>query len=274
MGIIDRISALSGTEAAKAMNFAHETFMERHGAHGHSGRALVETVAEVCRNHPNIVGIAAGLMVEQLLVHEKHHHDELVAGGVAAGGTAHPSAPHLHHPTLPHLQAPHLGLPPIRLEQIRPGRIALEVFGALVLLKFSRGVARALRKRHTDPWFAPAAKIRLFSGSLAAYYLAKAMKARKVSAWRNAAVALFATDALKPVLKARSGAPPSRATALAAPATSKTPAPTPPPAPESAPGAVETPAPPPPNPPIAIQDRAAGSPFEDGRNVGERADGP
>ena len=207
MGIVDRISALSGTEAAKALNFAHETFQTRHAEHGHSARALIETIAEVCRNHPNIVGIGAGLMVEQLLVHEKHVHDEQVAAGTAYTGSTHDGmhhGVHLPHVALPHVDAPHLPhLRTIRLDQIKPGKIAMEVFGALVLLKFSRGVARALRRQHTDPWFAPAARIHLFSGSIAAYYLAKSLKARKVSAWRNAAVALFATDALKPVLKPR-----------------------------------------------------------------------
>ena len=216
MGIVDRISALSGTEAAKALNFAHETFQTRHAEHGHSARALIETIAEVCRNHPNLVGIGAGLLVEQMLVREKIHHDEHVAAETAGVtvGEEHPSwtrqGPHGPHLALPHLdvpplQAPHL--PAIRLDQIRPGRIALEVFGALVMLKFGRGLARALRKGHADPWFAPAAQIHLLSGSIAAYYLAKSLKARKVSAWRNAAVALFATDALKPVLKPRRPGP-------------------------------------------------------------------
>ena len=224
MGIVDRISALSGTEAAKALNFAHEHFQFRHGAHGHSARALIETIAQVCRNHPAIVGVGAGLLVEQLL--EQHHRQEddehapERAAAAAAGTGADPEpppepheGPHLPHLALPHLNAPHiemphiemprLEMPTIRLDQIRPGRIAMEVFGALVLLKFSRGVARALRKKHEDPWFAPAAKIRLFCGALAAYYLAKCLKSPRVSAWRNAAVALFATDALKPVLKVR-----------------------------------------------------------------------
>src|SRR5476649_1541175 len=74
-GIFERITSLAGTEAAKAINLAHEHFQLRMGEHGHTGRALIETVAEVCRNHPNLVGIAVGLMVEQLLVEEKHRHE-------------------------------------------------------------------------------------------------------------------------------------------------------------------------------------------------------
>ena len=245
MGIVDRISALSGTEAAKALNFAHDTFQTRHGEHGHSARALIETIAEVCRNHPNLVGVGAGLLVEQFLVHEKHVHDEHRSAGIGAPvGTVHTGSTHdgmhegvhLPHVALPHFEAPHLphvSVPTIRLDQIRPGKIAMEVFGALVLLKFSRGVARALRRNHADPWFAPAARIRLFSGSIAAYYLAKSLKARKVSAWRNAAVALFGTDAIKPLLKPR---PPGAQLTLRPPQPrAPTPAPAPPP-PERPPG--------------------------------------
>ena len=58
------------------------------------------------------------------------------------------------------------------------------------------------RKRaHHDGWFAAAAKIHLLSASIATYYFAKSLRAEKVSAWRNAAVALFGTDAIKPLLK-------------------------------------------------------------------------
>ena len=90
-------------------------------------------------------------------------------------------------------------------------------------------------------WFAPAAKIHLFSGALAAYYLAKAIKSPKVSAWRNAAVALFVTDALKPVLKAR----PAGSASPARPVAAAPPVPPPPaPEPEPTPAAVE-PEPPP-----------------------------
>ena len=48
---------------------------------------------------------------------------------------------------------------------------------------------------------AAAAKIHLLSASIATYYFAKSLRARRVSAWRNAAVALFGTDAVKPLLK-------------------------------------------------------------------------
>jgi hypothetical protein len=45
----------------------------------------------------------------------------------------------------------------------------------------------------------------LWSGAIATYYLVKSLKSPKVSAWRNAAVALFATRALKPALRAPKG---------------------------------------------------------------------
>ena len=243
MGIVERIGALSGTEAAKAVNFAHEHFQTRMDEHGHFGRSLVETVAEVCRNHPNLVGIGAGLAVEQLLAHEKRHHDAMAAAGTEAGSAARPLAMTAHGTAHPHA-AFHNPLPRIRLETIKPGRIALEVFGALVLLKFGSGLARAFKKRHGEVWFAPAAKIHLFSGALAAYYLAKAVKSPKVSAWRNAAVALFVTDALKPVLKARPAGAAGSARPAPAPAPVAPPPPPPPPAPEPQPAPVE-PEPPP-----------------------------
>jgi len=231
-GIFERISSLAGTELAKAVNLAHETFTGRMRVHGHTGRALAETVAEVCRNHPNLVGIGAGLLVEQLLVEEKRLHDaHLKTTPSAAPGTdsvvppvpgeagpapiaapasslppEHPDHPD-HHFNFPHLEAPHLHAPTIRLSHLRPGRIAAEVFGALVLLKLGTWGAHIFRRKsHTEVWFAPAARIHLLSGTLAAYYFIKAIRSPKVSAWRNAAVALFATDAIKPLLKVRKGA--------------------------------------------------------------------
>ena len=44
MGVIEKIGSLAGTEMAKAVNLAHETFQDRVGEHGHTGRALGETV--------------------------------------------------------------------------------------------------------------------------------------------------------------------------------------------------------------------------------------
>ena len=186
------------------MNFAHEHFHSRLGEHGHFGRALVETVAEVCRNHPAIIGVVTGVAVEQLLAHEKQHHDQVVAREAAVGDPDGAPAPAPPPRTIIARPAPS-GTPHhmIRLANIKPGRIALEVFGGLVLLKFSSTIARFFKRDHADPWFAPAARIHLFSGTFAAYYIAKALKARKVSSWRNAAAALFATDAIKPLLKPR-----------------------------------------------------------------------
>ena len=249
MGIIERIGALSGTEAAKAFNLAHATFQDRVGEHGHYGRAMIETVVEICRNHPNLVGIAVGLTVEQFLVHEKQHHEAMLAangGHAPEAHSAHAQHPHApapaRTPVLRTAAPPHTPHHMLRMAQIRPFRIGLEVFGALLLLKFSAGVAKALRrKNHREIWFAHASKVRLFSGSLAAYYLAKALKAKKVSAWRNAAILLFATDAIKPVLKpdkrwrptlapAPAPAPPPQPTAPAIAAPPPVPAPAPAPA--------------------------------------------
>jgi hypothetical protein len=228
MGIIDRISSLSETEAAKALNFAHEKFQARRGAHGHQVRAILESIADVCREHPAIVGAGVGLAIDAVFDHlERVQREEEARSPQArpaprSAPAPDPTAvvplrsesegPHFALPQLPHFDMPDMELPKfdmpdieipkIEFDKLRPGKIALEVFGALVLLKFGRGVMRAMRKNRPEPWFAGAAKIRLFSGSLAAYYLAKSLKSPKVSAWRNAAVALFATDALKPLLKA------------------------------------------------------------------------
>jgi hypothetical protein len=216
-GIIERIGSLAGTELAKAINLAHKTFQERMGVHNHTGRALVETVAEVCRNHPNLVGIGAGLLVEQLLVEEKRRHEAHV--GTAAGAAS--SAPRAAngadggehsafgglHLQAANLRPPSLQPPSIKVHRIRPGRIAIEVFGALLLLKMGATGARLLRRKHhqADIWFAPAARVRLFSATIAAYNLASAIRSPKISATRNGAIAFFGTIAVKPLLKARPG---------------------------------------------------------------------
>ena len=193
-GIIERIGSLAGTELGKATNLAHLTYQERMGVHNHTGRALVETVAEVARNHPNLVGIGAGLLVEQLLAEEKRRHDAHLAG----------VDPDLAQPNTPRLPTHHYLLPThgLRLSTLKPGRVAMEVFGGIVLLKLAATGAKMFRHKHQgEVWFAPAARVRLWSGTIAVYYLVKSIRSPKLSAWRNAAVALFATDALKPVLR-------------------------------------------------------------------------
>jgi hypothetical protein len=204
-GIFERISSLSGTELAKATNLAHNTFQGRMAEHGHTGRALVETVAHVCRNHPGLVGLGVGLMVEQLLAHEKKHFDQTHTpdGAPLPGMEKHPQGdnPPIGAPT-PHPLNAHVPYANIRLSHIRPGHIAGEVFGGLVLLKIAATGIRMFRHKHQgESWFQHAARIHLFSGSLGAYYLAKSLKQPRPSAWTNAAAALFLTDALKPVLK-------------------------------------------------------------------------
>ncbi len=241
-GIFERIASLSGTETHKAMNFAYDTFHGRLAEHGHTGRALIETVAEVCRNHPNLVGIGAGLLVEQLLVEEKRRHESHLNALPATA--AKPRRPGGFQPR----PKPH---------HIRPGRIAREVFGALFLLKFAALGARLFRKKgRPEPWLERAGKVRLLSGSIAAYHMAAAARSPKISAWRNAAIALFATDAVKPVLKRdprrapapRPVQPPAPALAepaampLAEPAFVPVPPPAPEPPPEMAPHAPSEPA--------------------------------
>jgi hypothetical protein len=220
-GIVERIGSLAGTELAKAVNLAHSHYTERMAVHGHTGRALIETVAEVSRNHPNLVGIGVGLLVEQLLVEEKRHHDAQVRADAEAHPaevdpvTGEPIPPQSAEPgaitgpastpTDPnhHLHVPALRAPNVRLSTLKPGKTAWEVFGALMALKVASFTARLFRRGHTDAWFAPAARIRLISGSIATYYVVKAISRPKISAWRNAAIGLFATDALKPVLNHR-----------------------------------------------------------------------
>ncbi len=214
--IIERIGALAGTELSKAVDLAHHTYQDRLGAHRHVGRALVETVAEVCRNHPNLVGIGAGVLVEQLLVREKHKHDARVeARGTFAAydDTAVETSGEVDRPvegataiavpeTASGTKNAHLPHDMIRLSDLKPRKVAFEVFGGILLLKLAATGAKIFRHKHqSEVWFAPAARIHLFSGSIAAYYLVSAARSPKISAWRNAAIFFFGTDALKPLLK-------------------------------------------------------------------------
>jgi hypothetical protein len=239
-GIFERLTSLSGTELAKATNLAHQTYQGRMATHGHSGRALVETVAHICRNHPALVGFAVGLIVEQLLAGEKEKYDLTHApdGTPLAPPAAPPGKP------LPHPVNHHLPFSEIKLSQIRPGHIGREVFGALVLLKIAATGVRMFRHKHQDQsWFQHAARIHLFSGSIGAYYLAKSLRSPKPRAWTNAAAALFLTDALKPVLKRDPKWRPQEQTPESAPAQTATVTPMPVPAPAAAPQPhVETPA--------------------------------
>ena len=222
---------MAGSDLEKAADMAQHAYQGALGRHGHHGRAFIETLVKLCREHPNIVGIGVGLLVEQLLSEEKREFDRKQAQLLEAAQTQDlpmAAAPHdgaaplegessdaasAPVPALSHepsLHQPPMHAPPVhehearlRLHTIRPGRMAIEVFGGLLLLKFGVTVGRMFgRKRaHHDGWFAAAAKIHLLSASIATYYFAKSLRAEKVSAWRNAAVALFGTDAIKPLLK-------------------------------------------------------------------------
>ena len=87
-GIVERIGSLAGTELAKAADLAHSVFQDRMQTHGHTGRAIIETIAEICRNHPNLVGIGVGLLVEQILLEEKRRHDAVHPRGGRKRGVA------------------------------------------------------------------------------------------------------------------------------------------------------------------------------------------
>ena len=206
----------------KAADLAQNTFQSGLQQHGHHGRAFIETLAELCRNHPNIVGIGVGLLVEQLLSEEKREHDrrvaqiaaapppppaeptvdpitgEIVPAEAAPPPPVHEIAPERHH-------APLIHPPQIRLHKIRPVHLAFDVFGGLLLLKVGLALGHLFgrKKGRPDGVFAAVARVHLLSASIATYYFASALRAPKVSAWRNAAIALFGTDAIKPILKPR-----------------------------------------------------------------------
>ena len=219
--IVERIGALAGTELSKAVDLAHRTYQDRLGDHRHVGRALVETVAEVCRNHPNLVGIGAGVLVEQLLLHAKEKHDAqaAMAGQAGTGLTLQSSAAPLDSspPADPFIQdqgpAPadlqqvgpknaHLPHHMIKLSDLKPRKVAFEVFGGIILLKLAATGAKIFRHKHQgEVWFAPAARIHLISATIATYNIVSAARSPKISAWRNGAIFFFGTDALKPLLR-------------------------------------------------------------------------
>ena len=207
MGIFDRLSSLGGTDYGQALGSAHDHFQRRINTHGHFGRALIESIAELCRNHPNLVGIAVGVAVEQLLVHEKHHHDLEAAEAAREGRPAGSIAPLPR--AAPHHTPHHL----MRFSRIHPGRIALEVFGALLLLKFSTGIARVFSRHraHSRASLATVARIRLFSATFATYFFTKALKTHEVSAARNGLAVFFGTRALKPLMRPDFGRPAAEA---------------------------------------------------------------
>lgn len=226
-GLFQRISGLVGSDMEKAADLAQNTYQGALHQHGHHGRAFIETLAKLCRDHPNLVGIGVGLLVEQLLSEEKREHDRRVAlapvvadipAGEApvdpeTGAPLESNVPALTDAEGPvliaaaapvHEHAPPIHAPHLRLHKIRPAHLAFEVFGGLLLLKFGLAMGRLFGRKHAKPsgWFASAAKIHLLSASIATFYFASALRSEKVSAWRNAAIGLFGTDAIKPLLKA------------------------------------------------------------------------
>jgi beta-phosphoglucomutase-like phosphatase (HAD superfamily) len=209
MSILDRIGSLAGTEWEQATDFAQRTFQEEMAEHRHTGRAIIETIAAVCREYNNLAGLAVGLAVERSLQYQKDRHDEAKAAAqqgpppAAAGQTLALPFEGQQPAAVPKKPSPaRKPLWDINLAQTSPLKIALQVFGALVLLKLAIVSARVFRRKSKpDVWFAPAAKLRLMSTALAAYCLVGALKSPGLSAWRNAGVALFGTDAIKPLVR-------------------------------------------------------------------------
>ena len=199
-GFLERLETAIGKELAGIAGFAHDTFQSRMGEHGHTGMALIETIAEVCRNHPNIVGIGAGILVERLLVAEKHAHDAHMAALAEHADRQAGLRPAKRKKAPP----PPTTRAAFRLQKgrrLRPGRLAFEVMGGLIALKIANSATRLFHhKHHGEVWFAPVARIHVISAGIATYNLISAINDPKVSAWRNGAILFFGTDAVKPLL--------------------------------------------------------------------------
>src|ERR1700758_3537912 len=114
-GIIEHIQSAVGGETAKVAEFLHDTFHDRMSSHGHFGRAAVETVAETCRKHPAGIGLAAGVLVDRLLVEEERRRE---AKAAAEPETAVPAD---DRPVKQKAKRT-----PLRLTQMKPGRVAFE----------------------------------------------------------------------------------------------------------------------------------------------------
>ena len=199
-GFLERVEVAIGKELAGIVSFAHDTFQGRMGEHGHTGMALIETIAEVCRNHPNIVGIGAGVLVERLLVAEKHAHDAHLAELAEHLERQEARRPEKKRRTA----SPPVTRAALKLKKgrrLKPGRLAFEVLGALVLLKLANSSTRLFHhKHHGEVWFAPVARVHAISAAIATYNLIAAINDPRVSAWRNGAILFFGTDAVKPLL--------------------------------------------------------------------------
>jgi hypothetical protein len=199
-GFIERLETAIGKELAGIAGFAHDTFRGRMGEHGHTGMALIETIAEVCRNHPNIVGIGAGILVERLLVAEKHAHDAHLAALAEHAERQEGRRPAKRRKP-EHAPTTRAAFRLKKGRRLKPGRLAFEVLGALILLKLANSSTRLFHhKHHGEVWFAPVAKIHAISAAIATYNLISAINDPKASAWRNGAILFFGTDAVKPLL--------------------------------------------------------------------------
>ncbi len=74
---------MAGSDMEKAADMAQDAYQGALNRHGHHGRAFIETLVKLCREHPNIVGIGVGLLVEQLLSEEKREFDRKQAQALA-----------------------------------------------------------------------------------------------------------------------------------------------------------------------------------------------
>jgi hypothetical protein len=223
-GFFQRLETAIGKEMADIATFAHDHFQGRMGDHGHTGMALIETIAEVCRNHPNIVGIGAGVLVERLLVAEKHAHDAHLAALAEHTERQQAQRPAKRRKVEP-APTTRAALKLKKGRRLKPGRLAFEVLGALILLKLANSSTRLFHhKHHGEVWFAPVARVHAISAAIATYNLIAAINDPKVSASRNGAILFFGTDAVKPLLNwyathpiSLHHKPPAAAVAAAAP---------------------------------------------------------
>jgi hypothetical protein len=215
-GIFERLGALAGSDMEKAADAARHTFRDGLDHHGHYGRAVVETLGRLCRDHPNIVGVGVGVLIEQVLAEDKRQFErrqQLQAAAPVASVEPHEAQAQgmtegemadgeVHAASAPALPAP-AARPHLDPRRIHPIRLALEVFGGLMLLKLGLGFGRLFRRRRLEPdsWLASAARIHTLSAAIATYCLASSIRSARVSAWRNAAIGLFGTDAIKPLVK-------------------------------------------------------------------------
>ena len=63
-GMFERLGSMASTDVGKALTLAHTTYTARMQEHSHSGRAILETIAHVAKEHPAVFGIGAKVGVD------------------------------------------------------------------------------------------------------------------------------------------------------------------------------------------------------------------